>query len=99
MKNGNPGSKSGTRLGIRAMAAMRRFRICLEGHLDEAGATQGKTGRELLAELAATRTVAELTAEINRIIDPYEAQVQSVYYLLDRFGINCKAEREMRPGG
>lgn len=91
--------KNGGKLGIRAMAAMNRFRICLEGHLDEAGAGQGKTGRELLAELAATRTVAELTTEINQIIDPFETTDQSVYYLLDRFGINCKAEREMKPGG
>lgn len=86
-------------LEIRAMAAMRRFRICLEGHLDEAGAGQGKTGRELLAELAATRTVAELTQEINRIIDPFETLDASVRYLLERYNITPKPPEEGKPWG
>lgn len=91
--------RNGGKLGIRAMAAMRRFRICLEGHLDEAGAGQGKTGKELLAELAATRTVAELTDEINWIIDPFETLPQSVSYLLDRYNITPKSPGEGEPWG
>jgi hypothetical protein len=89
--------KNGGKLGIRAMAAMWRFRTCLEGHLDEIGVPEKITGKEILQREAPLKTVVEMTNWINERIDPYMATPEQVRNLLNRLGVIYKSPEEGKP--